>query len=146
MDPMTELAARPTLEQTITTYEQMQQRVFEKLSAELGPFTWTRLREGHGSTGCGEDFPPNSPGRAESLASWGFDGNISDEQWPRAVQIIADVTAGYGFGKPKGLVDRPGQHDISGVDTYGGNYQFGTQINTTWRVATGCHLPAAARR
>lgn len=145
MDPMAELAARPTLEQTISSYERMQRQVFDRLSAELGPFSWKRYDEGIGA-GCGEDFPPNSPGRTQSLPIWGFEAAITDARWPRAVQIIGEVTAGYGFAAPKTLVDRPGQHDISGVDTFGGNYQFGTQINSSWQVATGCHLPAAAKR
>lgn len=143
MDPMAELAARPTLEQTLDRYEQMQQRIFDTLSAELGPYDWRTFSEGSGA-GCGEDFPSDSPGETRSLPSWGFEEAISDTDWPRAEQIVTDITAEYGFTPPRTLADRTGQHDIAGVDTYGGNYQFGTQINTVWRVATGCHLPEGA--
>lgn len=144
-DPMAELSARPTLEQALARYEQMQQRIFDTLSAELGPFVWQRISDGIGA-GCGEDFPPGSPGQTKSLPLWGFEANIPDERWPRAVRLIADISDDYGFSPPTVLADRPGQHDIFASDGYGGNYQFGTEVNTSWQVATGCHRPATASR
>lgn len=143
MDPIDELKSRPTLEQIITRYEQMQQRVFDALSTELGPFTWEPRHEGTASL-CGQGFPSDTSGRRTSLPLWAFEGSIPDAQWPRAVQIVADITAEYGFDPPKILADRPGQHAIAGAGEYGANYRFSGQINTSWQIATGCHLPAAA--
>lgn len=138
------LAARPTSEEILGRYDEMQQRIRDALDMELGPFEWSMLRDGAEST-CGTEFSGTN-GRNVYMAPWGFDGNIPDDRWPRARQIFADTAAEYGF-TPAGLqIDEPGRHSTNGVDEgLGAQYSFGTNANTTMQVTTGCHLPAAAR-
>lgn len=145
MNAEAELAARPTSEQIVRRYSEMQQRIRDTLDIELGPFQWSMPRDGAEST-CGRDFPGGLGGRNIAMAPWGFTGNIPDDQWPRARQIFADIAAEYGF-TPAGLqIDEPGRHSTNGVDvTLGAHYTFGTNVNTSMQITTGCHLPASQR-
>lgn len=140
MNAEAELAARPTSEEMISRYDRMQQRVRDALDAELGPVTWYLVDSGGEGT-CGGAFA-GIGGRNVYMDPWAFDGNIPDDRWPRARQIVADIAADYGF-TPAGLqIDEPGRHSTNGVDdTLGAHYNFGTHVNTSLQVTTGCHLP-----
>lgn len=133
------LAQRPTIEQVSASYEEMQAQLRDRLSAELGLPPWVNDQNLSGA-GCA-DFP-GSGGQSLTLDSWTSQGNLPDTQWDRAVAVVAEVTGEYGFGPPKTVVDRPGDHEITATDRYGGGYQFGTASNTVLMVSTGCHLPA----
>lgn len=135
------LAQRPTIEQITVTYEEMQARLRDRLSAEVGPLQWVNDQNLSGA-GCA-DFP-NVGGQSLTLDSWTSQGNLPDAQWDRAVRIVAEVTGEYGFAAPEVIVDRPSDHEIVATDPYGGGYQFGTARNTVLMVSTGCHLPADA--
>ncbi len=141
MNAEAELAARPTSEAILDRYSEMQQRIRDTLDTELGPFDWSVRRDGAEGT-CGGEFS-GIGGRNVYMAPWGFDSNIPDDQWPRARQIFADIAAEYGF-VPAGLqIDEPGRHSTNGVDeALGAQYRFGTNVNTTMQITTGCHLPA----
>lgn len=138
------LRSRPTLEDTVARYEQMQQTIRARLDAAIGPFPWNRRREGSEGT-CGRDFPVTFGGRNLALPPWGFDGAIPDRHWARAAGIVADTAAEYGFATAGLQIDQPGYHQLNGVDTtLGAHYSLGTEINTSMQVTTGCHLPASA--
>ena len=136
------LEQRPAIEEITATYEEMQARVRERLSAEVGPLQWVN-RQSAGSAGCA-DFP-GVGGESRTLDRWTSEGNLPDAQWDRAVAIVAEVSGEYGFAAPEAIVDRPGDHEIVATDRYGGGYQFGTARNTILVVSTGCHLPADTR-
>lgn len=136
------LAQRPTIEAIRDSYEEMQARLRGRLSAEVGPLQWVN-RQNAGSAGCAEF--PGVGGQSLTLNRWTSEGNLHDARWPAAVAIVTEVTAGYGFGAPEAVVDRPGDHEIVGTDPYGGRYQFGTARNTVLLVSTGCHLSANHR-
>jgi hypothetical protein len=146
MDPQAELAARPTLDEMVVRYDQMLQRIRDRLDIELGPFTWYEARQPTWST-CGRDFPSDLGGRTTSSPSWAFEGNIPDDQWPHAQRVVADITAEYGFVTAGLQIDtpathsKPGHHVTGGVDTtFDAYYDFGTNVNTSIRVSSGCHL------
>lgn len=133
------LAQRPTIEEVSVSYETMQAQLRDRLSAEVGLPQWVNDQNLSGA-GCA-DFP-GVGGQSRTLDSWTSPGNLPDTQWDRTVAIVAEVTGGYGFGPPKTVVDRPGDHEITATDRHGGSYQFGTARNTVLMVSTGCHLPA----
>lgn len=133
------LAQRPTIEDISVTYEEMQARLRDRLAAEVGPLQWVNDQNFSGS-GCAEF--PGVGGQSRILDSWTSNGNLPDAQWDRAVRIVAEVTGGYGFGTPQVVVDRPSDHEITGSDSHGGKYLFGTAARTVLMVTTGCHLPA----
>ncbi len=135
------LTQRPTIEDIRATYEDMQVRLRDRLSAEVGPLNWVNRRNFSGA-GCA-DFP-NVGGESLTLDGWMSEGNLPDTRWGDAVLIVAEVTGEYGFGTPRVVVDRPSDHEITATDRYGGHYLFGTAVNTVLLVSTGCHLPANA--
>ncbi len=135
------LAQRPTIEEIRMTYEDMQARLRDRLSAELGPLQWVN-DQNFGGAGCA-DFP-NVGGQSLTLDRWTSEGNLPDARWEDAVRVVAQVTGEYGFGTPRVVVDRPSDHEITATDRYGGHYLFGTAANTVLMVSTGCHLPANA--
>lgn len=135
------LAQRPTIEDIRATYEQMQGRLRDRLSAEVGPLQWVN-RENFSGAGCG-DFP-SVDGQKLTLDRWTSEGNLPDARWDDAVRIVAEVTGDYGFGAPQVVVDRPSDHEITATDSHGAKYLFGTAANTVLMVRTGCHLPADA--
>jgi hypothetical protein len=138
-----DLTARIRLDEAVARYEQMQQRIRDQLDAELGPFAWRQVFDAS-PRHCGPDFPPDYGGRILGLAAWGFDAPVGDADWPRARDIVAAVAAEYGFASAGVQVDEPGRHVTGGVDAeLGASYGFSTQVNTTLRVTTGCHLPTA---
>jgi predicted LppA-like lipoprotein len=148
MDAQAELAARPRLEEMIVRYDEMLQRIRDRLDAELGPFTWFEHRPRTWNI-CGSEFPVELGGRTTSSPLWAFEGNIPDDRWPRAQRIVADIAAEYGFATAGLQIDtpatpgKPGRHVTGGVDsTLGAYYDFGTNVNTSIRVDSGCHLPA----
>ena len=150
MDARSELAARPPVEDMIARYDEMLQRVRDRLDADLGPFAWYEA-DPRSWSGCGWDFS-GLGGHNTSSPLWGFDGNIPDDRWPHARQIVADIAAEYGFATAGLQIDTPaapgapGYHLSGGVDTaLGARYSFGTQVNTSLRVTTGCHPSASPK-
>jgi len=111
MDPQTGLDARPRTGEMVARYEQMQQRIRDQLDAELGPFPWQVRSEGD-RTGCGGEFA-DSAGVVVYLPRWGFEGGIPDADWPRAKQIVTEITAEYGFTTATLQIDRTGDHETS---------------------------------
>jgi len=133
------LAQRPTIEEVRASYEEMQSRLRDRLSAEVGPLRWVN-NQNLGGAGCA-DFP-NVGGQSLTLDRWTSEGNLPDTRWDRAVAIVAEVTGEYGFGAPEVVVDRPADHEITATDPYGGGCLFGAARNTVLMVSTGCHLSA----
>jgi hypothetical protein len=139
MDPRTELAARPTLEEMTARYDEMLQRVRDRLDAEFGPVTWYKT-SGRTWGNCGKTFPGHLGGRTTTSPLWVSDRNIPDDRWPRARRIVADITGEYGFAVMGLQIDRPGDHTINGFDTtLDAHYSFATQRTTVLQVSSGCH-------
>ena len=140
-DPQAELNARPTSSEITARYEEMQQRIRQRLDTELGPFAWKVFRPAGEST-CAPEFD-GLGGKEVYLPSWGFDGGISDAAWPRAKQIVTEVVAQYGFTTPTLQIDRPGNHETGAADlALGAQFNIGTAGNVTMQVTTGCHRGA----
>jgi Lipoprotein confined to pathogenic Mycobacterium len=137
---LAQLRQRPSIEQTVHTYQEMIGQMRRELDAAFGPRTWETRGE-LGGAGC-TDFP-GAGGKTRSLADSYFEGNLPDAGWTRAVEIVAGVGRKYGFGDPVTVVDRPSDHEVTAQDAYGGTYVFGTAANTILTGRTGCHLPAA---
>jgi hypothetical protein len=139
MDPQAELAARPTLEEMTARYDEMLQRIRDRLDTEFGTFTWYRL-DGRTWGSCGKQFPRHLGGHTTTSPLWVSDRNIPDEDWPHAARIVADITAEYGFATMGLQVDKPGDHTTNGFDTtLDARYSFATQLATVLRVNSGCH-------
>ncbi|GAA2811738.1 LppA family lipoprotein [Saccharopolyspora taberi] len=141
-DPRAALRQRPSIEEISARYDQMQQRLRDRLSAEVGAAGW-EVSAPVSRAGCTE-LPEVHDAESWVLDSWKSPGNLPDAEWSRAVAIVGEVTGEYGFGAPEAVVDRPGDHEITAKDPFGAVYQFGTASNTMLMVSTGCHLLRSA--
>jgi hypothetical protein len=131
-----DVTGRPGLEQVVARYEQMQQRIRDRLDAELGPFAWEQPRPESRSP-CGAH---DSEGVRMFMAVWTFDGNVPDRDWPRARDIVTTVAAEYGFTTAGMQIATPGHHRTTAADpTLDALFDFRTQVNTLMQVTTGCH-------
>ncbi|WP_407919867.1 LppA family lipoprotein [Haloechinothrix halophila] len=55
-------------------------------------------------------------------------------------------TSKHGFGEPKTVADRRGDHEVAIYDRYGAELIVGTAKNTILSLSTGCHLSRDAHR
>ncbi|MGP4019239.1 LppA family lipoprotein [Saccharopolyspora sp. 5N708] len=143
-DQRSVLQQRPSMEEVTAKYEEMQQKLRDRLSAELGLATaWVNDGDA-GEAGCAE-FPDVAGAEKHSLDRWLYQGNISDSQWPQAERIADEVSSEYGFTEREVVVDRPADHKVEIRDDFGAALQFGTAVNTILSLRTGCHLLQSAK-
>ncbi|MER5389306.1 LppA family lipoprotein [Saccharopolyspora sp. NPDC002686] len=138
-DQTSALQQRPAMAEITARYEEMQQKLRDRWTAELGLSTpW--VNDGNpGQAGCAE-FPDVPNAEQHTLDRWQNEGAIPDDRWPRALQIADEVAAEYGFTERQVILDRPGDHKVEMRDAFGGWLQVGTKVKTVLRVRTGCHL------
>ena len=136
----TELAQRPTAEQAVARLTEARDAVRDRPARELGLTRWID-RGNTNSAGCA-DFP-DSRGITSFVESLGLEGGVLDEQWTRAAELVETTARGYGFGAAETVVDQPGQHEVVLRGERGSLLRFGTLMNATLALETGCHLPAA---
>ncbi|MGH3904948.1 MAG: LppA family lipoprotein [Pseudonocardiaceae bacterium] len=139
-DQRTTLQQRPDIETISARYEQMQAEIRDRLNTELGGLDWVKYDE-ESRRGCGFEFPDVRDGESRSLAGWSALGGFPDNRWDQAVTVVREITSRHGFGTPEIIVDRPDDHFMVVPDPYGGTLDFGTAVNTTLLMNTGCHLP-----
>lgn len=134
------LAERPTQEAVVARYERMRHDVIAELGAELGEKLWEPSPSSLGNltAACTE---AGWEGETVHLTLYRFTGTYGSADWQRSLDIVTEVAARYGF-TTRTFLDRPGDSEIVGEDSYGGSYTFGMATNTTFGFVTGCHLPA----
>jgi hypothetical protein len=137
------LQERPSIEDVSVRYRQMQQRLRDLLDEAVGPLGWMMI-EPELPQRC-STFPAVDEAESRVLAAWRAPLTIGDDDWPRAARIVESVTDGFGFTAPEIIVNRTGDHEITGNDTYGAVYSFATATGTELGVTTGCHLPSVTR-
>lgn len=71
---------------------------------------------------------------------------MPDAQWEQAVAIVRQLAQGYGFDTGQVTVNRPNDHEIVFRDQYRAELNFGSAVNTTLLLRTGCHLTAEAKK
>lgn len=133
-----QLRERPTSEVQVTRLRALREQVRDQLSAELGLTAWSERGNG-GRAGCGEW--PDSSGETVVLESLLLTGGVPDEQWPTAVEVVTRTAQAAGFGVADPVVDRPGEHEVVLRGEWGSLLRFGTAVDATLSLATGCHLP-----
>ena len=139
-----ELMSRPSIEEASARYLEMHTKIRDQLTAAYPWMRWEQARELN-RAGCSDFDAFTDIGESQTLGVWRANGNIPDAEWPRAQQIVADVSREYGFAAPETVVSRPSDHQVVGSDRFGGGYRFGTAKNTVINGSTGCHLPQAEK-
>ncbi len=146
VDQRAVVLARPSLEQALSRYQEMQHRIQTELDAALGPHRWEQIDPGS-ENGCGRLFHDVRDGETRIMPLIGFRGGIPDPQWPAAEKIVTAAFADYGFTTAGQLrIDKPGRHELFAHDpSLDADFSFGAVLNTSFQTRTGCHLPAAKR-
>jgi hypothetical protein len=139
----------PDFDQVTQQYQQMLTEIRQSLSAgvpELSP--WTQAGE-VSRAACGSDFPTMSDdGETGGLPNYVVDGNLPDDKYEQALQIIGTTAQKYGFTpSPQRMHDSIGEHDTLFHNTADSSViDFGTAKNTVLGVSIGCHLRAEAKK
>lgn len=112
------------------------------LSGAVPTLAWiTTDPEVDGESGCSEpEFADVSGASHATFDSGGAMGGISDADWPKAWATVQAVAAKRGFGDPKVLVDKSGQHVVSLYDDDGTELSINSEVNTAMSIYGACHL------
>lgn len=128
---------RPTMEEAVERYTEMQREVVTALQSDPGGLTWeSDPEEGFSRSGCADGSPD-----AEAvyfpllLAPGAYEGDDRE----KAAAVVREIGERYGFTEEDTVVDRPDELMIVGEDEWGGRYRFGIGKNATLAVNTGCH-------
>lgn len=136
----------PDIETMESKYQGLLATIRERLVAEIGIRPWQQSGQMVSGSGCGGDLSAlRGDGEIRRYRSGKSPGNIADADWPRALRLVASIAQEQGFGGPATVVDRAGDHEVSLKDQYGAELLFGTAVNTTLSLSTGCHLTREAR-
>lgn len=142
-----ELLDRPDIETVQSDYLALLELVRNRLVSDLGldPFVLDAEEPISGSA-CPGEFSTVREAEVRHIAASHSPGNLADEDWPRAVELVTELAAEKGFTDPRTVVDRPGDHEVALYDPYGAELIFGTAKNTIVSLSTGCHLTSEAHR
>lgn len=112
------------------------------LSGAVPTLAWIKTEpEVDGESGCSEpEFADVSGASHATFDSGGAMGGISDADWPKAWAAVQEVAAKRGFGDPKILVDKAGQHVVSLYDADGTELSINSEVNTAMSIYGACHL------
>lgn len=147
------LMHRPDIDQALARYQQMYAQIQAMLSTTFPSLgKWVESAPGI-TSGCSEPFETIDTARAtvddalvKSLGNVYADGGLSDQQWEHAVVAVRAIAQSYGFTTETRSVDRPRDHEIVFHDQHHTELTFGSAVNTTLLVRTGCFLTPEAKR
>jgi hypothetical protein len=133
-DPMT---ARPSMEEMVDRYEEMQRAIVAALEADPGGLTWESDAETTISrSACVDGGPDAEAVYFPTLVAYGsYDGAARE----RFAAVVQEVAGRYDFTRTGEVVDRPASLDAVLEDPWGGRLHLGTGKNSTLLVITGCH-------
>jgi hypothetical protein len=141
-----ELLKRPDLEQTEADSRKMLDEIRSELVSRIGIAPWEPGKgEAYTGSACAE-FPNLSGAEKRRFSSGRSPGNLPDAKWAAAVDLVKSITSRYGFKEPGIVVDRPSDHEVTFRNDYGAELWFGTAVNTTLSLTTGCHLTREAHQ
>lgn len=133
-DPMT---ARPSMEQIVDRYEELQRELVAALEADPGGLTWESDPETVITrSACVEGGPDAEAVYFPGLVAQGaYDGAARD----RFVAVVREVAGRYDFQGEGDVVDDPERLVAFLEDPWGGRLRYGVGKNSTLLLVTGCH-------
>jgi hypothetical protein len=140
----TELMRRPSIEEASARYQEMLGRIRDGLTARFPWMRWETSQELL-RAGCAEFDSFKSDLESQTLGVWVAFGDLPDAEWPEVQRIATDIAAGYGFGAPRVMSDRPGDRTITSLDQYGAAYSVSGGRNIALNGSTDCHLPQVVK-
>ncbi|GAA5104619.1 LppA family lipoprotein [Haloechinothrix salitolerans] len=141
-----QLMERPDIETVQADYLALLERIRTRLVDELGIEPFIPDEEPVSGAACPGDLSEVKEAEVRFYPSAYSPDDISDADWPRAVALVTDTISKHGFGEPRTVVDREGDHEVAIYDSYGAELIFGTAENTIVGLSTGCHLSREAHQ
>jgi hypothetical protein len=132
------LQERPNLEAQVARLTLARDAARDALAQELDLTAWSDAEDA-GGAGCGE-FSESS-GETAFLPTLVLTDGVPDALWPRAVEVVERAAGEYGFGPAETVVDRPGEHEMVLRGEWDALLRFGSILDATLSLETGCHLP-----
>jgi len=143
--PEDQLRARPGFEQVGSEYLAMLAEMRTALSAIVPVLQWrTAAPAERGRAVCRPPFTDVQGTDAAGYTSGNATGSIPDADWPAAVRTVTEIAGRHGFTTVNALTDRPGNHAVAVLGTWGQSVELGTAEATTLAVFGPCLLHAAA--
>ncbi|RJQ82677.1 LppA family lipoprotein [Amycolatopsis panacis] len=145
-----ELMKRPDLDQAVARYEDLYSKVRDQVTAIVPTLKWQQANPSTAAS-CGNDSTAvnanlrKDDAEVKGLANWMAKGNLPDAQWEQVVSAVGRIAQDYGFGGGEVVVNRPSNHEVVFRDVFNAELNFGTAVNTTLLLRTGCHLTAEAK-
>jgi hypothetical protein len=122
-EQIAELLKRPDLEQTEADARKMLDEIRSELLSRIGIAPWEPGKgEAYTGSACGGDFQNITGAEVRRFSSGRSPGNLPDARWAEAVDLVTFR------------------------NDYGAELWFGTAVNTTLSLTTGCHLTRAAHQ
>jgi len=142
-----QLMQRPSLEEISARYEEMRQKIADSLTQNFRISDWNKGDEQPSSDGCGSDYSVHPwDGRTFYPPTWSSKTPVTYNQWQRAKSDVVGVARKYGFNAVSLSIDQPNNMTLKLTDSYGGNFTFGSTVNTILSFRTGCHLTDEAKK
>lgn len=142
-----QLMQRPSLEETSARYEEMRQKIADSLARNFGISNWNKGDEQPETDGCGSDYSVDSwDGRTYYAPTWSSKTPVTYDRWQQGKSDVSGIARGYGFTTVSLSIDRPDNMTLKLADPYGGNFTFGSAVNTILSFRTGCHLTDEAKK
>lgn len=145
-----ELMKRPDLDQAVARYEDLYSKVRDQVTAIVPTLKWQQANPSTAAS-CGNDFTAvnanlrKDDAEVKGIANWIAKGNLPDAHWEQVVSAVGRIAQDYGFGGGEVVVNRPSNHEVVFRDVFNAELNFGTAVNTTLLLRTGCHLTAEAK-
>ncbi|MBB3049805.1 hypothetical protein FHS23_000800 [Prauserella isguenensis] len=148
-DQFNTLMQRPSFEDMTERYKQMIKEVQDATVNIAGIPEW-EIPEGRtpvSGARCGFDFPDiGGDGGTRQISGGLSKGPIPENRWPDVIDRVTQIAQRYGFESQQVFHDKPQNHQISFSDSYGGEFSFGTESNTSMAITSGCFLLEQARQ
>lgn len=138
-----ELMKKPTIDEAVQRYTEMQDRILRALSAAIPSLRkWKEIEEGTGS-GC-----LDNEAKTTDLGRYVAYQKVPEEEWSNVVDTVRRIAVDYGFNdQPQVLRDKPGAHfEVLHNINDDSSITFGTEKNSILGVDVGCHLTAEAKQ
>lgn len=141
-----ELLNRRDAEAVLADRDRMIAQITAELSKIVPGSQWRPNRE--------EDFTPcgefgSTDGRVYFGRNFVSEVPVSAALWDRASQAVIDIAARHGYTDVQSRTENPtdeASKDLIIRDSDGGRLAFGSMVNATLQVTTGCYLTAEDKR
>lgn len=140
LEAVAELMALPSIEDLIPTYKQFDQELRDALEVELGPIEWRVDGPGAAVGGACVGVYSGLDGAAVRVWSVGMERALDGEDWNRAVEIVKEIGARYGYVGEIPVVNEQGNHYLVFASSRNGMLALNSNVQFGITIESGCYF------